>query len=75
MCVVIAGLAVSGCASRDRGTPTVTPTAVPSAYASPTIAPNVSAAYSTGLDPSLANISSEDNDSLPELDIPTPSAE
>lgn len=81
ICIILAGLAISGCASRDRGIPTATPvsTATPSAYASPpaspTIVPNTSAASSTGIDPSLANISGEDDASLPELNIPTPSAE
>lgn len=75
--IFIAALAISGCASRDQpavtatltGAPTITPSAVP------TMAPNTTAAYTTNIDAFLADISGEGDESLPEIDIPTPSAE
>jgi hypothetical protein len=78
LCIVVSGLAVAGCASRERASPTATYAASGSptlATPTPTIAPNATAAAAAGLDPALADISGEDDDSLPELNLPTPGAE
>lgn len=75
--VTIVALAVAGCASRNNPAPTSTPAATASPTIAPTGAPtiNATAGCTTDIDASLADMSGEGDEGMPELDIPTPSAE